>query len=85
MTARKRAAVNWIVLFLLGCVVAGGLFWLSRGRACDEWQEDYRVALEADEQPTGGVFSFINQGPTDRRLSELRDERPAGCSTPESP
>ncbi len=85
MTARKRTAVNWILFLLVGCVVAGGILWLTRQRACDQWQTDYRVALEADEQPSGGAFGFVNQGPTDQRLADLRTEQPAGCSIPESP
>ena len=77
--------MNWFLLFVVAGALAGGLWWLNRDRECRRWQQDYRSALEADERPTGGVFDFVNQGPSDQRLNDLRDERPGGCRVPESP
>lgn len=76
----QRRLVLAILIAVSGGLIIGNV--LTRdGMSCNEWQQEY--ARVADEG-RGGVFDFINEGPTAQRLQELEEERPEGCATPDA-
>ena len=73
---RPSPLVVLLALVIIVVMVAGALWYVdSRGRACEEWQNEYRAA---QDQAGGGVFDFVNQGP----LAQMRRDRPDGCDVP---
>jgi hypothetical protein len=68
-----------LVLVLVVVLVVGGLaLWRARQDECDEWQAEYLDLSAQTNGGSGGVFSFINQGP----LDALEERKPPGCATP---
>ena len=72
MDIKRSLAV--ILVAILAAIVIGNVLVGTRS-ACAKWQKEYRKVAR---QNAGGVFDFINQGPT----AELEKRRPDNCPKP---